>query len=235
MNNQQTTDNPVLVADHVCYAYGEKNHRLSILEQLNFSVFPQDRIAIIGASGTGKSTLLHVLGGLDTPQSGTVTLQGKHFAGKPQPSPKTQGMMRNQHLGFVYQFHHLLPEFSALENVMMPLLARKTNRHDATTAAKTLLNKVGVGNRYLHKPAKLSGGERQRVAIARAMVTNPDCILADEPTGNLDQETAGAVIQLLFDLQQTENTALVIVTHDMDIARNMDTVYRLENKQLNRL
>lgn len=230
------TDNAiVLQAKDLHYAYGEKDRRLSILAGLNLNVNAHDSVAIIGASGTGKSTLLHVLGGLDTPQAGEVRLCGKAFSSPEKIPAKLQGELRNQHLGFVYQFHHLLPEFSALENVMLPLLVRKTNRSDAAKAAQELLDKVGVGKRHQHKPSELSGGERQRVAIARAMVTKPECILADEPTGNLDTETAQSVMNILFELQDSEKTALVIVTHDIEIANNMKTVYRLENKQLTAL
>lgn len=230
-----STQIPVLAAKDVYYSYGEKQQELSILEGLNVTVNASDSIAIIGASGTGKSTLLHVLGGLDKPKSGQVLLCDKVFSSATLQSAKRQGELRNQHLGFVYQFHHLLAEFSALENVMLPLLVRKTNRSDAANAAQSLLDKVGVGHRSQHKPSELSGGERQRVAIARAMVTKPDCILADEPTGNLDVETAKSIIQLLFELQESEKTALVIVTHDIEIANKMKTVYRLENKQLTAL
>lgn len=223
---------PVLKAESLCYAYGEKNQQLVILKDLNLQVNPCESIAIVGASGSGKSTLLHVLGGLDNPQSGQVMLCGELFSSAQKISARYQGERRNQHLGFVYQFHHLLAEFTALENVMLPLLIRRVNRHDATRRAKVLLDKVGVSRRYQHKPAELSGGERQRVAIARAMVTNPSCLLADEPTGNLDQENASAVMALLGELQQTEKTALVIVTHDPHIANSMQTVYRLANKKL---
>lgn len=226
------TQTPVLAAKDIYYSYGEKQQELSILEGLNLTVNASDSIAIVGVSGTGKSTLLHVLGGLDKPKSGQVLLCDKVFSTATSQSAKRQGELRNQHLGFVYQFHHLLAEFSALENVMLPLLVRKTNRSEAAKAAQSLLDKVGVGHRSQHRPSELSGGERQRVAIARAMVTKPDCILADEPTGNLDVETAKAIIQLLFELQESEKTALIIVTHDIEIANKMKTVYRLENKQL---
>ncbi len=225
----------VLQASDIHHAYGEKNNRLSILAGLNLSVHANDSVAIIGASGTGKSTLLHVLGGLDAPQSGEVQLCGELFSAARAISPKRQGELRNRYLGFVYQFHHLLPEFTALENVMMPLLVRKTPKIEAAKSAQALLDKVGVGARANHKPSELSGGERQRVAIARAMVTKPACILADEPTGNLDQENAQAVMQLLFDLQVSEQTALVIVTHDLGIADRMKNSYRLENKKLTAL
>lgn len=223
----------ILQANNISYAYGDKNNTVSIFEHLNLTVSAQDSIAIIGASGTGKSTLLHVLGGLDAPQTGEVLLCGKRFSAPNRVSVKNQGKLRNKHLGFVYQFHHLLPEFSALENVMMPLLIRKTNQHDAAKTAQLLLDKVGiVGRRHTHRPSELSGGERQRVAIARAMVTKPDAILADEPTGNLDQSTAAEVMKTLFELQHSEQTALVIVTHDATIAHRMQQVYQLSNKQI---
>ncbi len=245
--NSHNASNIVMQASDLHYAYHDKSHTVSILEGLNLSVNASDNIAIIGASGTGKSTLLHVLGGLDTPQQGEVLLCGQRFVTakpsaadkkkraqpkSPRISAKRQGQLRNQHLGFVYQFHHLLPEFSALENVMMPLLIRQTGREEAAQRAQELLKKVGVGARSQHKPSELSGGERQRVAIARAMVTKPACILADEPTGNLDQETANSVMETLFELQRSENTALVIVTHDSDIAKHMQCVYRLQDKRL---
>ncbi len=247
MNNEANTtaQTAVLQANDLYYAYCDKSpkkskrkagvaeHKVSILEGLNLTVNANDSVAIVGASGTGKSTLLHVLGGLDTPQSGEVLLCGELFSASKQVSPKQQGLQRNRHLGFVYQFHHLLPEFTALENVMMPLLVRQTDKAEAMQAAQDLLDKVGVGQRGKHKPSELSGGERQRVAIARAMVTKPACILADEPTGNLDQETAQSVMQTLFELQQIEQTALIIVTHDMGIAEHMESVYRLQNRVLN--
>ncbi|MBS9782116.1 MAG: ATP-binding cassette domain-containing protein [Gammaproteobacteria bacterium] len=237
MNRNNTMqDNIILQATDLHYSYetgyGKNKKSLSILSGLNLTVHACESVAIVGASGTGKSTLLHVLGGLDSPQSGSVTLCGKMFSRADKISPKLQGDLRNQYLGFVYQFHHLLPEFSALENVMMPLLVRNIDKNTAAKSAQALLDKVGVGKRAKHKPAELSGGERQRVAIARAMVTKPACILADEPTGNLDTETAQSVINLLFELQESEKTSLIIVTHDNDIANHMETRYRLENKQL---
>ena len=228
----ESNEKIILQAKNIHYAYGEKNNRLSILKGLNLSIYANESIAIVGASGTGKSTLLHVLGGLDKPQHGEIILCGKPFVSPKKNSAKRQGKLRNQYLGFVYQFHHLLPEFSALENVMIPLLVRKTNKLEAASLAQSLLDKMGVGARATHKPSELSGGERQRVAIARAMVTNPKCILADEPTGNLDTETAKSIINLLFDLQKSEKTALIIVTHDMEIAKQMEKRYQLKDKQL---
>ncbi|PIE42240.1 MAG: lipoprotein-releasing system ATP-binding protein LolD [Gammaproteobacteria bacterium] len=235
-NVNQTANQNVLVANNLCYAYGEKQRTVAILDNVSLVVRANENLAIVGASGTGKSTLLHVLGGLDSPQSGDIILCGQPFnSAKRTISASRQGELRNQHLGFVYQFHHLLPEFSALENVMMPLLVRKTHRQDAAKAAQLLLDKVGIGQRHHHKPSELSGGERQRVAIARAMVTKPDCILADEPTGNLDQDNAESVMSLLFELQKTEQTALVIVTHDKEIAGKMDSAYALNGRRLEKI
>ncbi|PID66720.1 MAG: lipoprotein-releasing system ATP-binding protein LolD [Gammaproteobacteria bacterium] len=235
----QSNNDIILQATNLHYSYasgyGKNKQALSILAGLNLTVHAAESVAIVGTSGTGKSTLLHVLGGLDSPQSGEVTLCGQAFSTAAKISAKYQGDLRNQYLGFVYQFHHLLPEFSALENVMMPLLVRQTGKSTAAKSAQALLDKVGVGARADHRPAELSGGERQRVAIARAMVTKPACILADEPTGNLDTETAQSVINLLFELQASEQTALVVVTHDDNIAKHMKTRYRLENKQLTAL
>lgn len=227
-----TNNTVVLRANNLDYSYIEKGNTVSVLQGLNLTVNAGESIAIVGASGAGKSTLLHVLGGLDQPQAGEVVLCGNIFSSAKKISAKTQGVLRNKHLGFVYQFHHLLPEFSALENVMMPLLIRNTPQHEAQKLAMELLERVGIGQRGDHKPSELSGGERQRVAIARAMVTKPDCILADEPTGNLDKKTAQSIIDTLFELQRSEKTALIIVTHDTDIANNMQKTYCLENKQL---
>lgn len=237
MNNQMTQHanaKPVLRAENLHYAYGEKNNITPVLAGVSFDIFSGDRLAIIGSSGSGKSTLLHLLGGLDRPQQGQILLGDTLFnAADKKISQRKQGDLRNQHLGFVYQFHHLLPEFSALENVMMPCLIRGDKPKQAQIMASELLDKVGISQQQHHnKPSALSGGQRQRVAIARAMVTKPDCILADEPTGNLDEKTAQSVMQLLTDLQVEVGTALVIVTHDQQIARSMHTVYRLQSQQL---
>ena len=186
-------------------------------------------MAIVGASGSGKSTLMHLLGGLDIPTSGTVNVCGEDMS-KLQDADR--GRLRNQSLGFIYQFHHLLPEFTALENVAMPLLLREGSISDAQASAEKMLSKVGLENRVMHKPAELSGGERQRVAIARALVTNPKVILADEPTGNLDQKNASQVQSEMLELNRELNTAIVMVTHDTNIAKSMDKIYTLENGAL---
>ncbi len=197
---------------------------INIFAGLNFAVEPGEAVAIMGASGSGKSTLLHLLGGLDSPNEGHISLAGKNLSGL---SARKRGLMRNKHLGFVYQFHHLLPEFSALENVMMPLLIAKHSKAEARSQATDILQQVGLGERLSHRPAQLSGGERQRAAIARAMVTRPDCILADEPTGNLDEKTALSVMRLFTELNAQNNTALIVVTHDQKVANMMRHQYEL--------
>ena len=209
--------------------YTEGPQKVEVLANINFEIFSGDRIAIIGSSGSGKTTLLNMLGGLDLPTSGSVKLAGKDYA---QLNQKQRGQLRNQHLGFVYQFHHLLAEFSALENAAIPLLIAGKSMKQAKAQALELLKKVNMEKRAEHKPAELSGGERQRVALARALVTNPSCVLLDEPTGNLDQQTAAQVQALIRELAENSGTAFVIVTHDIELAKQQNRVLRLDQGQL---
>jgi len=216
-----------LQVDHLCKDYHEgSGDELHILRDINLSITTGKSIAIVGDSGSGKTTLLNMLGGIDEPTSGTVSLNNNAFQ---KLSEKKKCSFRNRHLGFIYQFHHLLPEFTALENVSMPLLIDGATVTDAAIKSEKMLQDVGLGARIHHKPGELSGGERQRTAIARALIHQPDCVLADEPTGNLDKANATQVLDLILNMNRQIQTALVIVTHDHHIAAQMDITYLLED------
>ena len=221
--------NTILACEAVCKNYYDGQLNVQVLDNLTLQVNKGQSIGIVGASGSGKSTLLHILGGLDKPTSGRVSLMGQDLS---QLSQKQLSGLRNRHLGFVYQFHHLLPEFSALENVMMPLLIGKRPKEQARERALLMLEKVGLKDRVLHRPGELSGGERQRAAIARALVTDPACLLADEPTGNLDRKNALNILDMMMELKQELGTALVVVTHDDEMAARFDRVLNMTDGAL---
>lgn len=218
------TKNIVISCTQLCKTYQIGNSPVEVLKSINLEVKQGEQLAIIGASGSGKSTLLHLLGGLDTPTSGDIRILGNDIK---QLNETQRGELRNQSLGFIYQFHHLLPEFTALENVAMPLMICGMRKQATEPMAKEILDKVGLGHRINHLPSELSGGERQRVAVARALITKPACVLADEPTGNLDRNSALSLFNIIQELNQTLQTSFIIVTHDLELAGKMQRQLKL--------
>jgi lipoprotein-releasing system ATP-binding protein len=221
--------NPILTAENISKSFHDGDNNLEILKCLDFYLEPGEKVAILGSSGSGKSTLLHILAGLDQPSAGRVKLDDKNLS---HLSENKLAKIRNKSLGFIYQFHHLLPEFTAIENIAMPLLIAGKEFEEAFSIATKYLKDVDLENRANHKPAQLSGGERQRVAIARALVNNPKCVLADEPTGNLDEKNAQNVFELLLELNKKYKTSMVLVTHDKLLAEKLDKVYMLNHGKL---
>lgn len=229
MSESRMSDKAVLSCRNLGKSYDEGPESVQVLANLQLELQPGERVAIVGSSGSGKSTLLNLLGGLDTPTTGSVWLAGEQLSALGE---RARGLLRNRALGFVYQFHHLLAEFTALENVCMPLLIGRTPIPEARERAEALLKRVGLGHRLSHKPAELSGGERQRVAIARALVNRPGLVMLDEPTGNLDHHTAQGIQELMRELSSASQTAFLVVTHDLNLARQMDRVLKLEDGHL---